>query len=152
MACFFTHRRIPIPKSPLKPYRKNHEIQAPLVRVMDAEGQPLGIMTTPDALTLADQQGLDLVEIQPASTPPVCKIIDDGKFRFEAQKKATAARQKNPPPEIREIRLRPRTASADYDVKLGKIRQCLASGDPVRVVLRFAGREMGHPEGGVGPV
>ena len=116
------------------------------MRVIDAEGEQAGIMTIGAALSLAEAGGLDLVEIAPNSEPPVCRIMDYGKFRFEQQKKTQTAKKKQKQVQIKEIKFRPGTESADYQVKLRNIRRFLEEGDKVKITLRFRGREMAHQE------
>lgn len=126
--------------------RRNQEIRAPRMRVIDSEGQQVGIMPRDEALALAVEAGLDLVEIQPNVDPPVCRIMDFGKFRFEQQKRSHAARKKTRQVEIKEVKLRPTTDSGDYNIKLRNLRRFLADGDKVKVTIRFRGREMAHQE------
>ncbi|WP_429242946.1 translation initiation factor IF-3 [Luteibacter sp. 621] len=126
--------------------RKNAEIRVPKVRVLGAEGEQLGIMDTRDAIKAAEELGMDLVEIQPNGDPPVCKIMDYGKFKFEAQKKASAAKKKQKQVEIKEVKFRPVTDTGDYDIKLRKMREFLEEGDKVKVTIRFRGREMSHQD------
>ena len=116
------------------------------MRVIDSEGQQVGIMPRDEALALAVEAGLDLVEIQPNVDPPVCRIMDFGKFRFEQQKRSHAARKKTRQVEIKEVKLRPTTDSGDYNIKLRNLRRFLADGDKVKVTIRFRGREMAHQE------
>lgn len=116
------------------------------VRCIDPEGQQLGILSTSDALSRAEQFGLDLVEIQPNAEPPVCKILDYGKFKYQAQKRASEARKKQKVIEVKEIKLRPNIDSHDYQVKMKSVRKFLGAGDKVKITLRFRGREMAHVE------
>ena len=118
----------------------------PRVRVLGAEGEQLGIMETRDAIRAAEELGMDLVEIQPNGDPPVCKIMDYGKFKFEAQKKASAAKKKQKQVEIKEVKFRPVTDEGDYQIKLRKMREFLEEGDKVKVTIRFRGREMSHQD------
>ena len=127
----------------------NREIRAREVQLIDAEGHNRGVMQTTDALQLADEAGLDLVEIVPNATPPVCKILDFGKFRFLEQKKAAEARKRQKVVEIKEIKLRPGIDDHDYEVKMRAVRRFFEEGDKVKVTLRFRGREMAHPELGM---
>jgi translation initiation factor IF-3 len=129
-----------------KQHRRNHEIRVPRVRVIGSDGEMIGVLSRDEALRLADEEGLDLVEIQPNADPPVCKIMDFGKFRFEQQKKASEARKKAKQVEIKEIKFRPVTDEGDYQIKLRKMREFLADGDKVKVNIRFRGREMSHQE------
>ncbi|WP_414674529.1 translation initiation factor IF-3 [Luteibacter sp.] len=126
--------------------RKNLEIRVPRVRVLGAEGEQMGIMETRDAIKAAEELGMDLVEIQPNGDPPVCKIMDYGKFKFEAQKKASAAKKKQKQVEIKEVKFRPVTDEGDYQIKLRKMREFLEEGDKVKVTIRFRGREMSHQD------
>ena len=118
----------------------------PRVRVLGAEGEQLGIMETRDAIRAAEELGMDLVEIQPNGDPPVYKIMDYGKFKFEAQKKASAAKKKQKQVEIKEVKFRPVTDEGDYQIKLRKMREFLEEGDKVKVTIRFRGREMSHQD------
>jgi translation initiation factor IF-3 len=126
--------------------RTNREIRARDVQLIDAEGQNRGVMVMTDALQLAEDAGLDLVEIVPTANPPVCKILDYGKFRFLEQKKAAEARKKQKIVEIKEIKLRPGIDDHDYDVKMRAVRRFFEEGDKVKVTLRFRGREMAHQD------
>jgi translation initiation factor IF-3 len=116
------------------------------VRVIDAEGEQAGIMGRDDALALAQEAGMDLVEIQPNAEPPVCRIMDFGKFKFDQQKKAHAARKKTKQVEIKELKFRPTTDVGDYQIKMRNLRRFLAEGDKVKITIRFRGREMAHQE------
>jgi translation initiation factor IF-3 len=116
------------------------------VRVIGADGEQVGILSRDEALKMAEDIGLDLVEIQPNADPPVCRIMDFGKFRFDQQKKAHAAKRKTKQVEIKELKFRPTTEQGDYDIKLRNLRRFLEEGDKVKVTLRFKGREMAHME------
>ncbi len=129
--------------------RKNLEIRVPRVRVIGVEGEQIGVLTRDDALRMAMDLELDLVEIVPNSDPPVCRIMDFGKFKFEAQKKANAAKKKQKVVEIKELKFRPTTDDGDYDIKLRNLRRFIAEGDKVKVNIRFKGREMAHTELGI---
>ena len=129
-----------------KPNRRNHEIRVPRVRVIGPEGEQVGILSRDEALSMAQDAGLDLVEIQPNGDPPVCRIMDFGKFKFEAQKKAHAAKKKQKQVEIKELKFRPVTDEGDYQIKLRNMRRFLEEGDKVKVNIRFRGREMSHQE------
>lgn len=118
----------------------------PRVRVIGAEGEQVGILSRDEALSMAQEAGLDLVEIQPNGDPPVCRIMDFGKFKFEAQKKAHAAKKKQKQVEIKELKFRPSTEDGDYNVKMRNMKRFLEEGDKVKVVVRFKGREMAHTE------
>ena len=124
----------------------NRDIRAREIQLIDAEGQNRGVMQTTDALQLAEEAGLDLVEIVPNATPPVCKILDFGKFRFLEQKKAAEARKRQKVVEIKEIKLRPGIDDHDYEVKMRAVRRFFEEGDKVKVTLRFRGREMAHQD------
>jgi len=126
--------------------RTNREIRAREVQLIDAEGQNRGVVQLLEALALAEEAGVDLVEIVPNANPPVCKILDYGKFRFLEQKKAAEARKKQKIVEIKEIKLRPGIDDHDYDVKMKAMRRFFEEGDKVKVTLRFRGREMAHQD------
>jgi len=119
------------------------------VRLIDAEGEQAGIQTIRAALELADEAGLDLVEIAPLAKPPVCRIMDYGKFKYQAAKKAHEAKAKQKQVQVKEVKLRPRTDENDYQIKLRNLRRFLDDGDKVKVTLRFRGREMAHQEFGM---
>ena len=116
------------------------------MRVIGAEGEQVGILSRDEALAMAQESGLDLVEIQPNGDPPVCRIMDFGKFKFEQQKKAHAARKKTKQVEIKELKFRPTTDIGDYTIKLRNLRRFLEEGDKVKITIRFRGREMTHQE------
>jgi translation initiation factor IF-3 len=124
----------------------NEEIRVPQVRLIDENGEMLGVLSIRDALYKAFQAGLDLLEISPNAVPPVCKITDYGKFKYEQQKKANEARKKQKVIEIKEIKMRPGIDDHDYDVKKRAMVRFLEEGDKVKVTLRFRGREMVHQE------
>jgi translation initiation factor IF-3 len=124
--------------------RINREIRVPSVQLIDAEGENRGVLNIADAITLAEEAGLDLVEIAPNSQPPVCKLLDYGKFKFSAQKKAAEARKNQKTVEVKEIKMRPNIDDHDYDVKMRAMRRFFDEGDKVKVTLRFRGREMAH--------
>ena len=109
----------------------------------------VGVLTREEALALAEESAMDLVEIQPTADPPVCRIMDYGKFKFEAQKKANAAKKKQKIVEIKELKFRPTTDDGDYNIKLRNLRRFLEEGDKVKVNIRFKGREMAHQELGM---
>jgi translation initiation factor IF-3 len=129
--------------------RVNEEIRVPQVRLIDENGEMLGVLSIRDALYRAYQSGLDLLEISPNAVPPVCKITDYGKFKYEQQKKANEARKKQKVVEIKEIKVRPNIDDHDYDVKMRQAKGFIGEGDKVKVTLRFRGREMAHQELGV---
>ena len=117
--------------------------------MIDAEGEQLGVVTTVEARRLADEVGQDLVEVSPEAKPPVCRIMDYGKYKFELSKRKAAAKKKQKQIQIKEIKLRPATEDADYQVKLRNIVKFLEAGDKAKVTIRFRGREMTHPELGM---
>ena len=119
------------------------------VRLVDENGEMLGVLSVQDALERARQSGLDLVEISPNSAPPVCKILDYGKFKYEAQKRANQARKKQKTFDVKEIKMRPGIDQHDYAVKMRAVGKFLGSGDKVKVTMRFRGREMAHQEIGM---
>jgi translation initiation factor IF-3 len=116
------------------------------VRCIDPDGEQLGVLDTFDAIRKAEDFGLDLVEVQPNADPPVCKILNYGKFKYEAQKRANEARKKQKIIEVKEIKLRPNIDEHDYQVKMRNVQKFLNAGDKVKVTLRFRGREMAHQE------
>ncbi len=124
--------------------RANKEITVEEVQLIDAEGENRGTVPIAEALELALDAGLDLVEISPTNRPPICKILDFGKYKYAAQKKAAEARKKQKTVEIKEIKMRPNIDTHDYDVKLRAVRRFFDDGDKVKVTLRFRGREMAH--------
>jgi translation initiation factor IF-3 len=126
--------------------RINREIRAREVQLIDSEGKNHGVVQLPDALGIAEQAGLDLVEIAPNSVPPVCKILDYGRFRFAEQKKAAEARKKQKVVEVKEIKLRPGIDEHDYGVKMKSVLRFFEEGDKVKVTLRFRGREIAHQD------
>jgi translation initiation factor IF-3 len=117
--------------------------------LIGAEGENVGVVTPARALQMAEEAGLDLVEISPTATPPVCKIMDFGKFKYETQKREAEARKKQKIIEIKEIKFRPGTDTHDYDVKMRSVLKFLEEGDKVKITLRFRGREMAHQELGL---
>ncbi|MFC6687286.1 translation initiation factor IF-3 [Jhaorihella thermophila] len=124
--------------------RVNEKIRAPEIRLIGADGENLGVMPPSQALELADEAGLDLVEISPNANPPVCKIMDFGKFKYEQQKREAEARKKQKTIEVKEVKFRPNTDTHDYQVKMRNVFKFLENGDKVKVTLRFRGREMAH--------
>ena len=124
--------------------RINDEITAQEIRVVDAEGEMRGVMKLADALVLADDSGLDLVELSPNADPPVCKVLDYGKYKYELQKKAAEARKKQKTVDVKEVKIRPGIEKHDYEVKMRNARRFLENGDKVKVTMRFRGREMAH--------
>ena len=119
------------------------------MRLVGEQGEQLGIVAVADALRMAEEQNVDLVEIAPLAVPPVCKLMDYGKFRYREQKKAHEAKLKQKQIQVKEIKFRPGTDEGDYKIKLGKLIQFLEEGDKAKVTLRFRGREMAHQEFGV---
>jgi translation initiation factor IF-3 len=126
--------------------RINHRIRVPQVRVVNADGEMLGVLDTSEALRLAREGGLDLVEVNPKAFPPVCKIMDFGKFKYEEKKRQAEARKRQATVELKEIKLRPKTDDHDIEVKVRHILRFLSEGDKVKVTCRFRGREITHPE------
>jgi translation initiation factor IF-3 len=126
--------------------RVNEGIDTPKIQLIDAAGDNIGEVLIADALERAVEAGLDLVEISPNSEPPVCKILDYGKYKYQAQKKAAEARKKQRTVEVKEIKMRPNIDTHDYDVKMRSMRRFFEEGDKVKVTLRFRGREMAHQE------
>ena len=124
-------------------------IQAEKVRVIDENGENLGVMYTREAIEQANELGLNLVEVSPGADPPVCKFLDVGKHRYEAQKKANAARKTQKTQQIKEIKMRPNIDDHDYDVKMRSVVKFIEEGDKVKMTLRFRGREMAHQELGM---
>ena len=129
-----------------KRVRRNEEIDAQEVRVIDAEGEQAGVMSLSDAIELAKGVSLDLVEVSPNAEPPVCRIMDFGKYLFEQNKKAQTSKRKQKQVHVKEIKFRPGTDEGDYQVKLRKLVEFLEYGDKTKVTLRFRGREMAHQE------
>ncbi|MFN3743775.1 MAG: translation initiation factor IF-3 [Hyphomicrobiaceae bacterium] len=129
--------------------RTNDAIRARQVRLINAEGENVGIVETLEALRLAEEAGLDLVEVSPDANPPVAKILDYGKYKFQEQKKQAEARKKQKIVEIKEIKMRPSIDDHDYDVKMRAIKRFFEEGDKVKVTLRFRGREMAHQQLGM---
>lgn len=124
--------------------KANADIEAPEVRLIDEEGGQVGVVSIEDAIARAESAGLDLVEVAPNVAPPVCKILDLGKFKYEAQKKKSEARKKQKTIDVKEIKFRPNIEQHDYDVKMRAMKRFLDEGDKVKVTLRFRGREMVH--------
>jgi translation initiation factor IF-3 len=142
-----------ISKPPLPPRRPplnedgprvNEQIRAREIRVIDEAGEMLGVMTPYEAIKRAQSVGLDLIEVSPNAAPPVCKILDYGKYKYELQKKASEARKKQKVIEIKELKLRPTIGDHDYQIKLRQAREFITDGDKVKFTLRFRGREQSH--------
>jgi translation initiation factor IF-3 len=129
--------------------RFNQFILADKVRVIDQDGENIGVLYTREAIEQAAEVGLDLVEVSPNADPPVCKFLDVGKFRYEAQKKANLARKTQKTQEIKEIKMRPNIDDHDYDVKMRAMNRFIEEGDKVKVTLRFRGRELSHQQLGM---
>jgi len=126
--------------------RVNQRIRVPEVRLIGPDGTMIGIMSSAEALDRARQAGLDLVEVNPKAQPPVCRLMDYGKFKYEQKKQANLARKRQTVIEIKEIKFRPKTDDHDYAFKLRHIRRFLADGDKAKITVRFRGREMAHPQ------
>lgn len=126
--------------------RINHRIRVPQVRVVSNDGEMLGVLETSDALRRAREAGLDLVEVNPKAFPPVCKIMDFGKFKYEEKKRQGEARKRQALIELKEIKIRPKTDDHDIDFKLRHIERFLEEGNKVKITCRFRGREITHPE------
>ncbi|NIA67938.1 translation initiation factor IF-3 [Pelagibius litoralis] len=126
--------------------RVNELITVPQVRLVDENGEQVGVVSTVDALSRAMAAGMDLMEVSPNADPPVCKILDYGRFRYEAQKKKNEARKKQKTIDVKEIKMRPNIDTHDYEVKMRAIHRFIGEGDKVKVTMRFRGREMVHQE------
>jgi len=126
--------------------RVNERIRAPEIRLIGAEGENVGVVSPAQGMALAQDAGLDLVEISPNAAPPVCKIMDFGKFKYEQQKRESEARKKQKIIEIKEVKFRPNTDIHDFEVKMRNVRKFLENGDKVKISLRFRGREMAHQD------
>jgi len=129
-----------------KRIRRNDEIEATEVRVIRSDGEQAGVMGIAAAIDMAYDEGLDLVEVSPTADPPVCRIMDFGKYLFEQNKKNQSAKRKQKQVHVKEIKFRPGTDEGDYEIKLRKLVQFLENGDKTKVTLRFRGREMAHKE------
>jgi len=129
--------------------RVNRDIAVAQVRLIDEQGENVGIVATDEAIERAEDAGMDLVEISPGADPPVCKILDYGRFKYQDQKKKNEARKKQKTIDIKEIKMRPNIDTHDYDVKMRSINRFIADGDKVKVTMRFRGREMVHQELGL---
>ncbi|ANL20046.1 translation initiation factor IF-3 [Rhizobium aethiopicum] len=129
--------------------RSNREIRIPKIQLIAADGQNMGVVPTDQALRMAEEAGLDLVEISPNAEPPVCKILDLGKLKYANQKKAAEARKKQKIVEVKEIKMRPNIDTHDYEVKMKAMGRFFDEGDKVKVTLKFRGREMAHQELGM---
>ncbi|MBP9592996.1 MAG: translation initiation factor IF-3 [Steroidobacteraceae bacterium] len=129
-----------------KRVKRNDEITAPQLRIIGADGEQVGVMSRYEALQLASSQELDLVEVSPMAEPPVCRIVDYGKFLFEQNKKSHAAKKKQKQIQVKEVKFRPGTDEGDYQIKLRNLIRFFQEGDKAKVTLRFRGREMAHTE------
>ena len=127
----------------------NDDITADSVRLIDADGEQVGVVSVAEGIGMADEAGLDLVEVSPNASPPVCKILDYGKYKYEAQKKANEARKKQKTIDVKEIKMRPGIEEHDYQVKMRSVRKFLDNGDKVKMTIRFRGREMAHQDLGM---
>ncbi|MCW7536849.1 translation initiation factor IF-3 [Aquabacterium sp. A7-Y] len=130
-------------------HRLNREITAPEVRLNGPDNEPIGIVSLQEALRLSQEHDVDLVEIAPTATPPVCRLMDYGKFKYQEQKKAAEAKAKQHVIDIKEVKFRPGTDEGDYQIKLRNLRRFLEEGDKGKVTLRFRGREITHQELGM---
>lgn len=126
----------------------NWEIRAPEVRVIDADGKQMGIMAVKEAIRLAEEQGLDLVEVAPGASPPVCRVMNYGKYKYQQNKRSQEAKKHQTVIHVKEVKVRPRTEEHDYQFKLRHILRFLEEGNKVKVSLLFRGREIAHPEFG----
>ena len=142
-------RRPLAPPPPKSGPRYNEFITVPKVRVIDENGENLGVLYTREAIEQAAEVGLDLVEVSPTADPPVCKFLDIGKYKYEAQKKANLARKTQKTQEIKEIKMRPNIDDHDYDTKMRSVVKFIVEGDKVKITLRFRGREMAHSQLGM---
>ncbi|QIF09175.1 translation initiation factor IF-3 [Ralstonia mannitolilytica] len=127
----------------------NREITAPEIRLTGVEGEQIGIVKLQEALRMAEEKDVDLVEIAPTAQPPVCRLMDYGKFKYQEQKKAHEAKLKQKVIQVKEVKFRPGTDDGDYDVKLRNLKRFLEDGDRTKITLRFRGREMAHQEIGM---
>ena len=130
-------------------HKINNQITTDPIRVIDNEGNMLGILSLKEGIEKAEEVGLDLVEVSPNAKPPVCKIIEYGKFKYAAQKKAAEARKKQKIVEVKEIKFRPNIDTNDYEIKMRSVRKFISAGDKVKITMRFRGREMTHQDIGV---
>jgi translation initiation factor IF-3 len=144
-----TRRTATTAPMPMNGPRFNEYIQSPKVRVIDENGENLGVMFTREAMEQAAELGLDLVEVSPNADPPVAKFLDVGKFKYEAQKKANQARKSQKTQEIKEIKMRPNIDDHDYETKMKAVHRFIEEGDKVKITLRFRGRELAHGQLGM---
>lgn len=131
------------------PTRVNERIRCPEIRLVGADGEMIGVVSVAEGLRRAREEGLDLVEVSPGASPPVCKILDYGKYKYEQQKKAHEAKKKQKIIQIKEVKLRPNIDKHDLEIKLKAVEKFLEAGDKVKITLRFRGREMAHQEIGM---
>ena len=131
-----------------KRVRRNEELECDEVRVIDSRGEQAGVMSLNEAIKMAKDEELDLVEVSPNASPPVCRIMDFGKHLFSLNKKGQNAKKKTKRTQVKEIKFRPTTDTGDYNIKLRKLKEFLENGDKVKVTLRFRGREMVHQDRG----
>lgn len=129
--------------------RVNKEIRAPQVRLVDENGEMVGVVSVEEALKRAQKAGIDLIEVSPNAEPPVCKILDSGKYKYEAQKRKAEAKKKQKVVQVKEIKMRPGIDQHDYDVKMRNVYKFLEKGDKVKITLRYRGREMAHQDLGM---
>lgn len=129
--------------------RVNQQIRVSEIRLIDKDGEMIGVVSIEEGLRLARESGMDLVEISPTASPPVCKVLDYGKFKYEQQKKAHEAKKKQKVVHLKEVKLRPNIDDHDLQIKLKQVNKFLDSGDKVKITLRFRGREMAHQEIGM---
>ncbi|MCA9656956.1 MAG: translation initiation factor IF-3 [Myxococcales bacterium] len=141
-------RRHPKPKPRSESHRVGRRIRVKEVRVIDEKGEMLGILPTHEAMTRAEEAGLQLVEVNPKASPPVCKIMDYGKFKYEAAKRDREAKKHQKSTELKEVKYRPKTHDHDFDFKTKHARRFIEDGDKVKLVVQFRGREITHPETG----
>ncbi|MFO7718030.1 MAG: translation initiation factor IF-3 [Thermodesulfobacteriota bacterium] len=128
--------------------RRNHQIRVPEVRVVNSDGEQVGVMPTNDARQMAEEEGLDLVEVSPKARPPVCKIMDYGKYQYEQKKRTQEAKKKQTQVQLKEVKFRPKTDEHDYQTKVRHIQRFLENGDRCKVTIFFRGREIVHKERG----
>lgn len=147
-AAFYQHSGV-LDIATEKANRINGEIRIPEVRLIGVDGEQLGVVRTSEALHLAEQNDVDLVEIAPNATPPVCRLMDYGKFKYQEQKRQHEARAKQKIIQVKEVKFRPGTDEGDYQVKLRNVKRFIEDGDKVKITLRFRGREMAHQELGM---
>lgn len=137
-----------IPKPPVDKTRINEQIRVPQVRIIDDEGEQLGIMKPEEALRIAESKELDLVEVAPNAQPPVCRMIDYGKYRYQQSKRLKEAKKNQTVITVKEIKYRPKISDHDFDFKTNHVKEFLQAGNKVKLTIMFRGREMAHPEFG----